>query len=188
MEGKAIIFSAPSGSGKTTIVHHLLQEIPTLSFSISATTRKKRPNEINGKDYYFLSTGEFRNKILHGELLEWEEVYTDTFYGTLKEEVERIWSDGMPVIFDVDVKGGINLKKALGAKALSIFVKVPNIKILGERLRSRSTEDEKSLKLRIDKATEEMKEETNFDKIVVNDDLDAAVRKAKELVVNFIKI
>lgn len=187
MEGKAVIFSAPSGSGKTTIVQHLLGKVPTLSFSISATTRSKRPKEIHGKDYYFLSAGDFRNRILQGDLLEWEEVYKDTFYGTLKEEVERIWSVGNHVIFDVDVKGGINLKKSLGDRALSIFVKAPGIEILEERLRARSTEDEDTLKLRIAKASDELLEEKNFDRVVVNENLEDAVEDAKKLVEEFIE-
>ena len=186
MEGKAIIFSAPSGSGKTTIVQSLLQEIPTLKFSISATTRDKRPNEIDGVDYHFLARSEFRNRILQGDLLEWEEVYADTFYGTLREEVERIWSEGRHVIFDVDVKGGVKLKKELADKALAIFVKVPSVEVLEERLRSRSTEDEETLKMRIAKATDEMKEEINFDKVLLNERLEEAKVTAKRMVEEFI--
>ena len=186
MEGKAIIFSAPSGSGKTTIVQSLLQHIPKLKFSISATTRNRRPNEVDGIDYHFLAESDFRNKILHGDLLEWEEVYTNTFYGTLKEEVERIWSGGDHVIFDVDVKGGVKLKEELGDKALAIFVKVPSIDILESRLRARSTEDEKTLRMRIDKAAEEMKEERNFDEVLINEHLDEAKDLAKQMVEEFI--
>ena len=187
MEGKAIIFSAPSGSGKTTIVQSLLETNQSLSFSISATTRSKRPTEIQGRDYYFLSVSDFRNRILQDELLEWEEVYTDTFYGTLKKEVERIWSHGKHVIFDVDVQGGLNLKNVLGKRALSVFIKVPTIGMLEERLRFRSTEDEKTLKMRIEKASDEMLEEKNFDVVIVNENLESAIEEAKKLVRDFIK-
>ncbi len=186
MKGKAIIFSAPSGSGKTTIVRTLLTEIPSLSFSISATTRPKRPTEVDGRDYYFLSVSDFRNKILQDDLLEWEEVYAETFYGTLKSEVERIWNEGKHVIFDVDVKGGMNLKKSLGDQALSIFVKVSTVETLRERLVKRSTEDAETLEMRIKKAAAEMKEEVNFDQVILNEDLDVAIASAKQIVESFI--
>lgn len=186
MEGKAIIFSAPSGAGKTTIVHSLLDRIPSLRFSISATTRSKRPTEINGRDYYFLSVEDFHSKQDSGELLEWEEVYNGTFYGTLKSEVERIWEDGNHVIFDVDVKGGKKLKKIFGEKALSIFVKVKNDAVLRERLQMRNTEDDETLNMRVSKAAEEMKEEIHFDKVVLNENLDVAINEAESLVKNFI--
>lgn len=187
MKGKAVIFSAPSGSGKTTIVHNLLRRITSLSFSISATTRSKRPSEVDGKDYYFLSLNDFKNKISQGEFIEWEEVYQDTFYGTLKEEVVRIWSEGKHVIFDVDVKGGLNLKKNLGEQAMAIFVKVPSTEILKNRLRLRSTESEETLKMRIEKASLEMLEEENFDEVIVNENLDEAVSLAKKKVEAFIQ-
>lgn len=186
MKGKAIIFSAPSGAGKTTIVHSLLDRMSSLRFSTSATTRSQRPNEINGRDYHFLTLDDFRSKKENGELLEWEEVYSDTFYGTLKSEVERIWNDGNHVIFDVDVKGGLKLKKIFGNKALSIFVKVPSPEVLKERLLNRNTENEKSLKMRVEKAFQEMTEEKNFDITVVNDDLDLAINEAEMKVKEFI--
>jgi len=139
-KGKLIIFSAPSGAGKTTIVHHLLKSGLDLQFSISAASREKRKNEIDGKDYYFIPADEFRKKIENNEFLEWEEVYKDHYYGTLKSEVERIWSEGLHVIFDVDVVGGMNIKKYYGDRALSVFVMPPSVKHLEERLRKRSTD------------------------------------------------
>jgi len=187
MSGKAIIFSAPSGAGKTTIVKHLVSRIPSLKFSISATTRSPRDHERDGVDYYFISGDEFRESVEKNEVLEWEEVYKDTFYGSLKSEVDRIWSEGNDVIFDVDVKGGINLKKKLGTKALSIFVKVEQIDILKERLEKRNTESEKSLNERVEKAMEEMKEEENFDEVIVNHDLNVALHHAEEVVSGFLK-
>ena len=186
MEGKAIIFSAPSGAGKTTIVNKLLEKFANLKFSISATTRKPRPNESHGKDYYFLDKEDFESRINTGELLEWEEVYEGTFYGTLNKEVERIWSEGNHVVFDVDVKGGLKLKKKFGDQALAVFVKVPSIDILAERLSSRSTESEEALKIRIGKAALEMQEEKNFDQVVVNESLDQAVVEAERIVLNFL--
>ena len=186
MQGKAVIFSAPSGAGKTTIVHSLLDRIPSLRFSISATTRKMRATEIDGRDYYFLTIEDFVSKRESGELLEWEEVYAGTFYGTLKSEVERIWSEGNHVIFDVDVKGGKRLKEIFGAKALSIFIKVKGKEVLEERLKGRNTEDDKTLQTRVNKAVEEMKEEVRFDRVVLNEDLDLAIGEAEQLVKKFI--
>ncbi|WP_375583865.1 guanylate kinase [Cyclobacterium xiamenense] len=186
-QGKAIIFSAPSGSGKTTIVKHLLQQMPQLGFSISACTRDKRGrDEVNGKDYYFLSPEEFREKINQDAFIEWEEVYEGNFYGTLKEEIQRIWDQGKHVIFDVDVKGGLNLKNYFKENALAIFVKVPTMEDLAERLRSRGTESDESLSRRIYKAKFEMGFENRFDVTLVNKDLQVSFREAEKLVGDFI--
>ena len=182
MEGKAIIFSAPSGSGKTTIVRHLLEKNPDLGFSISASTRDKRGRtEAHGKDYYFLTPEEFKKKIDSNEFVEWEEVYEGNFYGTLKSEIERIWGSGKNVIFDVDVKGGIALKNYFGDRALAIFVKVPSLEILKERLHDRGTESEESLSRRLFKAKFEMTFQDKFDKVLVNENLDHSLRQAQEL-------
>jgi guanylate kinase len=184
--GKAIIFSAPSGSGKTTIVHHLLNNNPDLGFSISAATRDKRGRkEENGKDYYFLTPEEFKHKIDKDEFVEWEEVYAGNFYGTLKSEIERVWSEGKNVIFDVDVKGGINLKKYFGDKALAIFVKAPSMEILKERLKDRGTETEESLSRRIFKANFEMSFQDKFDTVLLNEDLDKSLKEAQKLYDDF---
>jgi guanylate kinase len=186
MAGKAIIFSAPSGSGKTTIVRHLLQTNRDLGFSISASTRDKRGRtEENGKDYYFLSPEEFKKKIDSGEFIEWEEVYEGNFYGTLKSEIERIWAEGKNVIFDVDVKGGLNLKKYFGDKALAIFVKVPSVEVLKARLNDRGTESEQSLSRRLFKAQFEMTFQDKFDIVLVNEDLSKSLREAQSLYDNF---
>ncbi|MEX2565521.1 MAG: guanylate kinase [Cyclobacteriaceae bacterium] len=186
-KGKAIIFSAPSGSGKTTIVKHLLKKIPDLGFSISACTRDKRGREEeNGKDYYFLSPDEFKKKIDQNEFIEWEEVYEGNFYGTLKDEIQRIWDKGRHVIFDVDVKGGLNLKKYFGDRALAIFVKVPSLEDLRHRLRDRGSESEDSLSRRIYKAKFEMTFENKFDVTLVNKDLDDSFEEAEKLVQTFL--
>ncbi|MBD78975.1 MAG: guanylate kinase [Crocinitomicaceae bacterium] len=184
--GKAIIFSAPSGAGKTTIVHHLLGKISDLSFSISATSREQRGQEIHGTDYYFLSPADFKEKIKNEELLEWEEVYPDQFYGTLKEEIGRIWSEGKCVIFDVDVIGGLNLKKQLGKSALSVFVQPPNQQELEKRLRSRATESEEKIRMRLDKAGKELAFAKEFDEILINKNLDEAFTNAEGLVKDFL--
>lgn len=182
MAGKAIIFSAPSGSGKTTIVKHLLTNNPDLGFSISASTRDKRGRtEQHGKDYYFLTPDEFKKKIDNHEFIEWEEVYEGNFYGTLKSEIERIWSQGRNVIFDVDVKGGLNLKKYFGDKALAIFVKVPSLEVLKERLHDRGTESEESLSRRLFKAKFEMTFQDQFDVVLVNEKLDSSLEEAQRL-------
>lgn len=188
MAGKALIFSAPSGSGKTTIVRHLLQRNSDLGFSISASTRDKRGRtEQHGKDYYFLTPDEFKKKIDNDEFIEWEEVYEGNFYGTLKSEIERLWSEGKNVIFDVDVKGGLSLKKYFGDKALSVFVKVPSIEVLQERLKDRGTESEESLSRRLFKAKFEMSFENKFDVVLVNQDLEKSLTRAQQLYDDFKK-
>ncbi|HWA32624.1 MAG TPA: guanylate kinase [Cyclobacteriaceae bacterium] len=188
MAGKALIFSAPSGSGKTTIVKHLLKQNPDLGFSISASTRDKRGRtEEHGKDYYFLTPEEFKKKIDNDEFIEWEEVYAGNFYGTLKSEIERIWSEGKNVIFDVDVKGGISLKNYFGDKALAVFVKVPSLEILEQRLHSRSTESPDSLSRRLFKAKFEMTFQDEFDVVLVNADLDKSLAEAQRLYDEFRK-
>lgn len=185
-KGKLIIISAPSGAGKTTIVQHLLKSIPDLEFSISVASRKIRPNEVDGKDYYFIHINEFRKKIENDEFLEWEEVYKDHYYGTLKSEVERIWVNGKYVIFDVDVVGGLNIKKFYKNKALAVFIMPPTPEHLEKRLRARSTENEEQLKKRIEKAEHELTFADQFDKILVNDDLEAAQKQVVELVLDFV--
>ena len=188
MPGKAIIFSAPSGSGKTTIVKHLLQNNPDLGFSISASTRDRRGRvEKNGQDYYFLSPLDFKKKIDNDEFVEWEEVYEGNFYGTLKSEVERIWAEGKNVVFDVDVKGGLNLKKYFGNKGLAIFVKVPSIKVLKDRLHDRGTESEESLSRRLFKAEFESTFQDKFDKVLVNENLKDSLAEAQRLYDDFKK-
>ncbi|HNR75310.1 MAG: guanylate kinase [Bacteroidetes bacterium OLB12] len=186
MAGKALIFSAPSGSGKTTIVKHLLKNNSDLGFSISASTRDKRGRtEEHGKDYYFLTPEDFKEKIDRDEFIEWEEVYAGNFYGTLKAEIERIWNEGRNVIFDVDVKGGINLKKYFGDKALAVFVKVPSLEVLKERLKERGTETEESLSRRIFKAKFEMSFQDKFDVVLVNEDLEKSLQEAQQLYEDF---
>ena len=186
--GKAIIFSAPSGSGKTSLVKHLMQQVSNLGFSISACTRDKRGrHEVHGRDYYFLSIDEFKKKIDADAFVEWEEVYAGNFYSTLKEEVHRIWNQGKAVIFDVDVKGGLALKKYFGDQALAIFVKVPSLDVLESRLNDRGTETEESLSRRIYKAKFEMTFEGQFDVTVFNDDFTRSSADAVALVTEFLK-
>lgn len=186
IDGKVIIFSAPSGAGKTSIVRALLSKIASLEFSISACSRAPRPNESHGKDYFFISAQEFKHKISSGDFLEWEEVYTNHFYGTLNSELSRIWSESKIVIFDVDVKGGINIKEKLGDAALSIFVMPPSIDELENRLRSRKTESEDKIQQRISKANEELDDAKHFDVVLENDNFDIAVQEAESIVQNFI--
>jgi len=186
-EGKLIVFSAPSGSGKTTIVRHLLkQKELNLEFSISATSRERRGNEVDGKDYYFLSFEDFKKKIKNNEFLEWEEVYRDNFYGTLKSEVERIWKMGKHVIFDIDVSGGLRIKRKYPKQTLAIFVKPPSIDELKIRLKKRETENADKINMRIAKASAELATAPLFDTIIVNDDLEKALAESYTLVSNFI--
>ena len=186
MSGKLIIFSAPSGSGKTTIVRHLLHKIPGLKFSVSATSRAPRPNEVHGKHYYFLSPQSFRKKIEEGAFLEWEEVYRDQYYGTLRSEVDDLLEKGYHVLFDIDVVGGQNLKKEYGRRALAVFVKPPSLEIMEQRLRSRGTDSEEQLEKRLAKAEKEMKYARSFDRVLVNDDLEKTLEEAESLVNSFI--
>ena len=186
-KGKLIVFSAPSGSGKTTIVRHLLnQEKFQLEFSISATSREARGNEKDGEDYYFISAKEFKNKIKLDEFLEWEEVYIDNFYGTLKTEVERIWSKGKHVIFDIDVAGGLRIKKKFPERTLAVFVKPPDINELIIRLKQRGEESPEKIAMRVAKAPTEMATAPQFDTIILNDDLKTALDDAENLVKDFI--
>lgn len=183
---KVVIFSAPSGSGKTTIVHRILEDFPMLEFSVSACSRQPRPNEIHGRDYYFLPVEEFREKVENQEFLEWEEVYQNQMYGTLKTEVYRIWAKNHAVIFDVDVVGGSNLKKYFGDKALSIFIMPPSLETLKERLKNRGTETPETLKKRVEKAEFEMTFAPKFDLQIINDQLDIAVLETKNAVKKFL--
>ncbi|RLD53277.1 MAG: guanylate kinase [Bacteroidetes bacterium] len=188
-EGKLIVFSAPSGSGKTTMVRELLKEEKfKLEFSVSATSRKKRPNEIEGKDYYFLSVDEFKQKIKENAFAEWEEVYENQFYGTLKSEIAHIRKKGYNVVFDIDVAGGISIKKLFKDDCLTVFIQPPSISELEKRLRHRGTETTESLKKRLAKAEKEMAYAENFDVTVVNNALEIAVIEVKELVTDFLRI
>jgi guanylate kinase len=187
LEGKLIIFSAPSGSGKTTIVRHLLAKYNNLGFSISACTRDRRGrNEVDGKDYYFLTPEVFKKRIDNDEFVEWEEVYPGGYYGTLKSEIERLWASGKHVLFDVDVKGGLKLKEYFKERALAIFVKAPSEEAIKERLMARGTETEDSLSKRLFKVKFEMSFQDRFDVILLNDHLETALVKAEELVENFV--
>ena len=186
MEGKLVIISAPSGAGKTTIVNHLLRKGLNLEFSVSATTRAPRGKEKNGKEYYFISAEDFKEKIRKNEFTEWQEVYKNQFYGTLKSEIERIWADKKHVIFDVDVKGGINLKNIFGDKAISVFIMPPSVKEIEKRLINRATDDRSKIKIRVEKAIEEMKLADNFDHIVTNDNLERAKNEVYEMVKSFL--
>lgn len=187
MSGKLIIVSAPSGAGKTSIVKHLLKEQPKLAFSVSATSRAKREGECDGKDYYFLTADDFKRRMANDEFIEWQEVYHNQFYGTLKSEIERIWNEGKHVIFDVDVLGGLNLKKIFGDKALAIFIQPPTVEALRERLCGRGTEDEASLKKRLDKAEYELSFADQFDTVIVNDILKTAQEEALTKINTFLE-
>lgn len=186
-QGRVVIFSAPSGAGKTSIVQSLLKRIPSLEFSISACSRAPRKNENHGKDYFFMSSEEFKENIKKECFLEWEEVYENHFYGTLKSELNRIWSNSNVVIFDVDVKGGINIKKQLGDVALSIFVMPPSVLELEKRLRQRQTDSDEKIKQRIQKAEIELKDAKHFDITINNDVLEKAIDKAESIVRKFIE-
>ena len=184
--GRLLIFSAPSGSGKTTIVKHLLTSRDDLMFSISATSRSPRGDEIDGRDYYFLSEKEFKKKVTDGDFLEWEEVYTGAFYGTLRSEVERIWKMGKHVIFDMDVVGGMNLKNQFGDRALAVFVKPPDMHELERRLRSRGTDSEEKIQQRLEKAEAELSRARDFDRILVNRNLEDAKAEAEQMLNEFL--
>jgi guanylate kinase len=186
LSGKCLIFSAPSGAGKTTLVHYLLRNITDLEFSVSATSRGPRGREEDGVDYHFLSIADFKKRIENEEFIEWEEVYEDNFYGTLKSEVQRAWKQGKTVVFDVDAEGGINLKKIFGKNALSIFVKPPSLFVLEQRLRDRRTETEESIQRRLSKAQGELDKAVHFDYILMNDSLEKACLEAQDLVNKFI--
>lgn len=184
---KLIVFSAPSGSGKTTIVRHLLNDTDLpLAFSISATTRKPRPGEVDGKDYYFLSVEAFKERIAKDAFVEWEEVYEGVLYGTLKTEIERIWNAHRAVIFDIDVEGGISIKQFFKEKALTVFVQPPSIEDLRNRLESRNTESQEQLEVRVNKASQELQKSTEFDTILINDQLEKALKEAEQIVAQFL--
>lgn len=187
MQKKLIILSAPSGAGKTSIVKRLLQKHETLSFSISAASREPRINETNGVDYYFLGKAGFEQKISENAFLEWEEVYPGQHYGTLRSEVERLWNEGKIVVFDIDVVGGLNLKKQFGNQALALFIKAPSFEVLEQRLRSRNTESEEKIAMRISKAEAETSRANEFDAVVVNDNLETAIAETEALIAHFLE-
>jgi guanylate kinase len=186
-KGKVLIFSAPSGSGKTTIVQHLLKKYPSLGFSISATTRPKRMSEVDGKDYYFITKDEFEQHIQNNELVEWEEVYPGRFYGTLKSEVQRLWNEGKHVVFDVDVVGGINLKNYFKEQSLAVFIKVSSFDALKLRLLQRNSECDESINIRVSKAEEEYSYADRFDIELINDSLPDALAQAEQLIEQFMQ-
>ncbi len=186
MKGKAFVFTAPSGAGKTTVVRHLLDEYPDeLGFSVSATTRKRRKNERGGKDYYFLTPEQFKTKIENDEFVEWEEVYKDQFYGTLKSEVERIWKKGKSVVFDIDVKGAQSIKNFYKEDCLAVFIAPPTIDVLIDRLKKRGTESKETLRKRIARVKKEMEYQNSFDKVLVNEFLPETFREVEEMVEDF---
>ena len=185
-EGKLLLFCGPSGSGKTTIVHHLLKTDPRLAFSVSATTRTKRDNEIDGVDYHFITTDEFRKRIDSGDFIEWEEVYKGRYYGTLRSEINKIWENGKVPIFDVDVEGGLKIKNKFGSSLLAVFVRPPSGEELRKRLIARNSETPESYKARIEKSEHELSYAFRFDKIIVNDDLKFALKEARIIVNDFL--
>jgi guanylate kinase len=188
MNNKVVIFSAPSGAGKSTIVNHLLGLYPELEFSISATSRAPRGQEKHGVEYYFFSADEFRQLIAEDSFVEFEEVYAGSFYGTLKSEVDRIWAKGHTIIFDIDVQGGVNLKKFFGEKALSVFIQAPSVEILRERLVGRGTDTEEAIERRVAKAASEMEfAEGKFDYVLINDDLQTAKAEAEKVIGDFLR-
>lgn len=184
---KALLFSAPSGSGKTTIIRELLKRFDCFEFAISATSRQPRAGEQDGVDYYYLTPDLFRQRVANGDFLEWEEVYTDMLYGTLKSEIDRIWNNGHTIIFDVDVKGGMNIKRYFGDDALAIFVMPPSIDVLRQRLQGRGTESEESIKKRLARAQAELELAPQFDLTIINDDLPTAVAQAQAAIEHFIQ-
>lgn len=187
-DGKMFVFTAPSGAGKTTIVRHLLSHYDFMDFSVSATTREKRPHEMDGRDYYFISPEEFRKKVQQEEFIEWEEVYDDQFYGTLKSEVDRLWKEEKHIVFDIDVRGATSIKNLYGEKCLATFIKPPSLDILIKRLIDRNTESAESLRKRISRVKREMGYENNFDKILVNDLLQVAKKEAEFIVEEFLNL
>ncbi|HHU33730.1 MAG TPA: guanylate kinase [Bacteroidetes bacterium] len=186
MEGKLVIISAPSGAGKSTLIDNLLKRGVNLEFSVSATTRKPRGEEVNGREYYFMTEEEFSKRVDNGDFIEWEEVYANHMYGTLKTELHRIWKTGNHVLFDIDVKGAMNLKNIFGARAISIFIMPPSIAELERRLIGRGTDNADKIKMRVEKVVEEMNLADRFDEIIVNKDLDEACEKLYQVVTNFL--
>lgn len=187
-EFKMLVFTAPSGAGKTTIVRHLLKSYDNLDFSVSATNRKKREKEVEGKDYYFLSTEAFKTKIAEEEFVEWEEVYDDQFYGTLKSEIDRLWALGKHIVFDIDVRGATNIKNLYKDQCLAIFIKPPSLNVLINRLKKRDTETAASLNKRITRVKREMEYEKTFDKVLVNDLLEVSLKEAELIVEDFLSL
>lgn len=183
---KVIIFSAPSGAGKSTVVTHLMKRYPVLGFSVSATSRAPRGAEVNGKEYYFFTTEEFKKKIDNKEFVEYEEVYKGSYYGTLKSEIDRLWNNGKIIVFDIDVVGGVNLKNLFGESALSVFIKPPSMEVLRDRLTARGTEDPESVEKRVKKAQYELTFEDKFDEVLINDHLDKCLKEAERITEKFI--